>query len=93
VTNAVSALLMFPGPDQVADSPSLFEALVMMLAKAMPVKIIAGNVGEHNTRLWRIIHHSINQGRADTNRSEVEKVGFDETFSKTTTYYPISFSR
>jgi hypothetical protein len=51
VTNAVSALLMFPGPDQVADSPSLFEVLVMMLAKAMPVKTIAGYVGECQSAL------------------------------------------
>lgn len=60
----------------------LFEALVMMLAKAMPVKTLAEYVGEHDTRLWRVIHHYVAQGRADADHSEVEEVGFDETSSK-----------
>jgi len=60
----------------------LFEAMVMTLAKAMPVKTIAEYVGEHDTRLWRIIHHYVDKGRAEADYSEVRKVGFDETSSK-----------
>lgn len=60
----------------------LFEALVMALAKAMPVKTIAEHVGEHDTRLWRIIHHYVDKGRAEADYSEVHEVGFDETSSK-----------
>ncbi len=60
----------------------LFEALIMTLAKAMPVKTIAEYVGEHDTRLWRIIHHYVDKGRAEADYSEVKEVGFDETSSK-----------
>jgi hypothetical protein len=37
----------------------LFEALVMALVQAMPVRAAARLVGEHDTRLWRIIHLSL----------------------------------
>ena len=60
----------------------LFEALVMTLAKAMPVKTVAEFVGEHDTRLWRIIHHYVDQSRSEADYSEVSEVGFDETSSR-----------
>ena len=60
----------------------LFEAMIMTLAKAMPVKTISEFVGEHDTRLWRIIHHYVDQGRDAADYSEVQEVGFDETSSK-----------
>lgn len=60
----------------------LFEAMIMTLAKAMPVKSISEFVGEHDTRLWRMIHHYVDLGRDAANYSEVQEVGFDETSSK-----------
>jgi len=60
----------------------LFEALIMMLAKSMPVKTLTEYIGVHDTRLWRIIHHYVDQGRAVADFSEVQEVGFDETSSK-----------
>ncbi|MQL51304.1 hypothetical protein GFC01_03305 [Desulfofundulus thermobenzoicus] len=38
-----------------SDFTLLFESLIMLLAKDMPVKAIAELVGEHDTRLWRCI--------------------------------------
>lgn len=49
----------------------LFEALVMALAKEMPVNAIAGLVGEHDTRLWRIVHHYVDAARAREDLCEV----------------------
>jgi transposase len=57
----------------------LFEALVMALAKEMPVAAIAGLVGEHDTRLWRIVHHYVEQARARQDLSQVSRLGVDET--------------
>ena len=54
----------------------------MTLAKAMPVKTISEFVGEHDTRLWRIIHHYVDLGRDTADYSTVQEVGFDETSSK-----------
>jgi len=42
----------------------LFEALVMTLVTAMPVRAAAHLVKEHDTRLWRIVHHWVEAARA-----------------------------
>ncbi len=60
----------------------LFEAMVMTLAKQMPVKAIASFVSENDTRLWRIIHHYVDNAREKADHSEVERVGLDETSSR-----------
>ena len=57
----------------------LFEAMIIMLAKAMPVKTIAEFVNEHDTRLWRILHHYVGKARKAADHSKVKHVGMDET--------------
>ena len=42
----------------------LFEALAMTLLAAMPVKAAGDLVGEHDTRMWRILHHHVEEARA-----------------------------
>ncbi|MDD2467719.1 MAG: ISL3 family transposase [Desulfobulbus sp.] len=59
-----------------------FEAMIMTLVKSMPVKTLAAFVGEHDTRLWRILHHYVDQGRDQVDHSTVKHVGVDETSSK-----------
>lgn len=39
----------------------LFEALIVVLAREMPVAAMAALLGEYDTRLWRVIHHSLVQ--------------------------------
>jgi len=57
----------------------LFEALVMTLVQAMPVRAAARLVGEHDTRLWRILHHYVDKARAAADFGNVRRVGVDET--------------
>ena len=57
----------------------LFEALVMALAKEMPVAALARLVGEHDTRIWRIVHHYVDAARARLDLSDVRRLGVDET--------------
>jgi len=57
----------------------LFEAMIMTLAKSMPVKTIAAYVNEHDTRLWRVLHHYVDKAREKADHSEVKNVGVDET--------------
>jgi transposase len=57
----------------------LFEAMVMTMMRAMPVKAVARLVGEHDTRLWRVLHHYVDEGRAKVDASEVTRVALDET--------------
>jgi transposase len=60
----------------------LFEALVMALVSAMPVNAVARLVGEHDTRLWRVIHHYVERARAGTDLSAVTRVAIDETSAR-----------
>lgn len=56
----------------------LFEALVLAMAAHMPVRAIARLVGEHDTRLWRIIHHYVDTARGHRDDSGVRNVGIDD---------------
>jgi transposase len=60
----------------------LFEALVMALAREMPIQAVAELVGEHDTRLWRVVHHYVDEARARADHSQVRQVGVDETASR-----------
>jgi transposase len=54
----------------------------MVMAKAMPVKSIANLLKEHDTRLWRVLDHYVQQSRQRADFSTVTAVGVDETSSK-----------
>jgi transposase len=60
----------------------LFEAMVMTMVSAMPVKAVARIVDEHDTRLWRVVHHYVEEGRARADASEVSRVAIDETAAR-----------
>lgn len=60
----------------------LFEAFIMALAKDMPVNAIAHLVKEHDTKLWRVLRHYVDQARSSEDYSDVVRVGVDETASK-----------
>jgi transposase len=36
-------------------------------------------VGEHDTRIWRLAHHHVDEARAKVDMSEVTRIGIDET--------------
>ena len=69
----------------------LFEAYILTLAKQMPMNAIADLVNEHNTRLWRILHHYVEDARAQVDYSQVQKIGVDETASKRGHHYITTF--
>ena len=54
----------------------------MTLASQMPVMAIARLVKEYDTRLWRIVHHYVEEARSEQDHAEVEEVGIDETASR-----------
>ena len=60
----------------------LFEALVMTMVAAMPVNAVARIVREHDTLLWRIVTHYVEQARARADFSKVTRVAVDETAAK-----------
>lgn len=55
-----------------------FEAMCLLLMRDMPVKRVAGFVGEHDTRLWKVLHRHVEQARQEKDMREVEAVCADE---------------
>ncbi|HBU22385.1 MAG TPA: hypothetical protein DEB17_00025 [Chlorobaculum sp.] len=58
----------------------LFEAMIMLMARSMAVKTIATIVGEHDTRIWRIVHHYVDQARAKEDYPAVTSSGIGSYF-------------
>jgi transposase len=71
--------VLVPWARERSDFTLLFEALVMALAKEMPVKAIGGLVGEHDTKIWRIVHHYVDRAVEAQDLSATERVGIDDT--------------
>lgn len=60
----------------------LFEALAMTLVTHMPVAAAARLVGEHDTRLWRVIIHYVEAALARLDLADLRRVCIDETAAK-----------
>lgn len=59
-----------------------FDALLIKLAKDMPMNAVSRLLGEHDTRLWRILHHYVDNAIAAQDLSYVTKISTDETSAK-----------
>ena len=60
----------------------LFEAIIIMLCRSMPVKAVARMLNVHDTRIWRIVTHYVEEARSKVDMSEVSELGVDETSVK-----------
>jgi len=60
----------------------LMEAYLLTLCQAMPVRAVARLVGEHDTRIWRVLHHYVLEARGRADFSGVTRVGLDETSAR-----------
>jgi transposase len=55
-----------------------FEAMCLLLLRDMPVARVAEFVGEHDTRLWRMLTKHVDKAMAEKDMSEVTAVCCDE---------------
>ena len=60
----------------------LFEALTMTLVTHMPVRAAANLVGEHDTRIWRIVQHYVEDAVKRMDLADLRRVALDETAAK-----------
>src|SRR5208337_3568009 len=67
----------------------LFEAFVLTLAKAMPIANAARLLGEHDTRLWRIVEHYVWRAVEKLDLSEVRRIAADETSARPRLHQPV----
>jgi transposase len=56
----------------------MFEGLLMILVREMTVNAVARLVGEHDTRIWRVLKHHVDEARAKQDFSKVETIAVDE---------------
>lgn len=56
----------------------MFEGLIMILVREMTVNAVARLVGEHDTRVWRVLDHHVEEARAKQDFSKVKTIAIDE---------------
>ena len=54
----------------------------MAMVSAMPVQAVARMVGEHDIRLWRVVHHYVDEARARIDASDATQLAIDETAAR-----------
>ena len=57
----------------------LMDSMIVILAQHMPAKTVADIIGEHDTRIWRVLEHYVQEARSNEDFSNVHSVGVDET--------------
>ena len=55
---------------------------VLALAKSMPIANVAERLGEHDTRLWRIVEHYVWRAVEKLDLSRVARIAADETSAR-----------
>lgn len=65
----------------------MVEATILQLAKVMPASQIALLVGEHDTRIWRIVQRYVQAAIEQADYSQIQAIGVDETSSKKRHHY------
>ena len=60
----------------------LMEALLVVLAKQMPVRAVGQMMGLHDGQIWRVLDHYVEAARQQEDFSSVQSVGLDETASR-----------
>ena len=58
----------------------LMEAFILALVEnGMTPKQVGRVIGEHDTRIWRVLQHYVDKARAEADYSSVTAIGLDET--------------
>lgn len=60
----------------------MFEALLVVMVREMPVRAVGRIVDEHDTRIWGVMHHYVEKARAKESLADVTRIGVDETAAK-----------
>lgn len=55
-----------------------FQALVLSMAQNTPMSVVARQLREHDTRLWRVVRYHVNDGLTRQDLSRVRRIGVDD---------------
>ena len=70
----------------------MMEGVILSLLKHLAVKTVAEEIGEHDTKLWRILSYYVTEAKKTRDFSDVEAVGVDEYSHKGHDYITIFLS-
>ena len=60
----------------------MMEAMILLLCQQMSVKAAARHLGEHDTRLWRVLDHYVTEAHKKKDWSKVTRIMVDETSAR-----------
>ncbi len=60
----------------------LFEAFILALTREMPVKALSRLIQEHDTLIWHLPHHYVEEARQRQSFEDVKRIGVDKTSRK-----------
>lgn len=70
----------------------MMEGVILTLVKHMPVRTVAREIGEHDTKLWRLIDYHVEEALKDQDFSDVSAIGVDEYSHKGHNYITVFLS-
>jgi transposase len=60
----------------------MMEAIILLLCQEMTVSAAASHLGEHDTRLWRVLEHYVMEAHRQQDWSKVTRLMVDETSAR-----------
>lgn len=70
----------------------MMEGVILTLMKHMPVSAVAREIGEHDTKLWRVLSHHVEEALKGQDFSDVTGIGVDEYSHKGQKYITVFVS-
>jgi len=70
----------------------MMEGVILTLVRHMPVRTVAREIGEHDTKLWRLIDYHVGQALKGQDFSDVSAIGVDEYSHKGHNYITVFLS-
>ncbi len=70
----------------------MMEGVILSIVKHMPVATVAKEIGEHDTRIWRVVEHHVGEALKLQDFSDVTGIGVDEYSHKGHNYITVFVS-
>ena len=70
----------------------MMEGVILSLVKHMPVSAVAKEIGEHDTKIWRVLEHHVEEALKLQDFSDVTGIGVDEYSHKGHKYITVFVS-
>lgn len=70
----------------------MMEGVILAMIQHMPARTVARQIGEHDTKLWRVLDHYVEEAKLCRDFSDVQDIGIDEYSHKGHDYITVILS-